>query len=239
MNHRTNLLTSSYSPQLSIVVYKSESENEFFLESHSINEQGQILEGKPLLQETLQGIVDVFFDERKNTSAIQGIIPDNLLSYTLLPGGNYRMVWFRPAEIRVIHFAKELKLDTNRCWVPAIVYLAERDDLSVYALKANTRPTENTKLFTAPFHNVADDGDVCLGNSIVKKPAVKTYLSLMKYWEDLFWLSEFTHLNGSNKTKSDMGKVWKRLLASKTKIKWSDTKELLPYEKNTLQSILK
>ena len=59
----------------------------------------------------------------------------------------------------------------------------------------------------------------------------------MKYWEDLFWLSEFTHLNGDHAVKSNINKVWKQLLASKAKKKWSDIDELVDC-KQTLKSIL-
>lgn len=235
MNSRTNTLMTTYKPELTVTVYKSA--NDYYLESHTINEAGQVMEGKPLLQETLQSIIGVFFDERKNMAQLGGLLPDNLLSFTLLPGGNYKLVWYRPAEIRVMHFTTALKLPTTKVWVPAMIYSVDRSSLEVFALKTNTRPTEKTKLLRAPFYNVNDDGDVCLGNANVKKPKDRSYAALIKYWEDLFWLSEFTHVNGDGAVKTDINKVWKKLLASKTKIKWSDIDELLP-TKLTLKNIL-
>ncbi len=243
MNNRTEILMSTYKPMLAIVAYASNTNgmsSEYYLESHTINESGALLEGKPLLQETIQEMVDVFFDERKNMAQIKGIIPDNLLSYEPLPGGNSRMVWYRPAEIRVVHFSAQLKISTGKVWVPAMLYVTEKNSLDVWALKSNTRPNAGTKLFKAPFFNVSDRGDVCLGSAQVAKPKDKTYENLMKYWEDLFWLSEFTHLNDSNKTKRDLTEVWKELVASKTKLKWSDLNELMPASnKLTLKSIIK
>lgn len=237
MNSRTETLVNEFVPQVAIVVYKAEGDN-FYLESHTINKAGQLTEGKPLLQETMQEVVDVFFDERKGMLDIKGMLPENLLSFEPYPGGNYKMIWYRPAEIRVLHFAKALKLPTAKAWVPAVIYKVERGGLDVYALKSNARPKEETKLFIAPFHNVSDDGDVCLGNAKVAKPRVKTYENLMKYYEDLFWLSEFTHRNGNNKTKDDMNVVWKNLLTSKEQTKWSDINQLQPYKNKTLKSIL-
>lgn len=237
MNSRTETLVNQYKPQVAIVVYKADG-NDFYLESHTINEAGQLTEGKPLLQETLQEVVDTFFDERKGMLNIKGMLPESLLSFEAYPGGNYKMIWFRPAEIRVLHFAKQLKLPTAKSWVPAMVYKVEKGSLDVFALKSNVRPKEETKLFLAPFHNVNDDGDVCLGNANVVKPRVKTYETLMKYYEDLFWLSEFTHRNGSNKTKDDMNVVWKNLLTCKEQTKWSDINQLLPFKNKTLKTIL-
>ena len=174
MNNRTTTLMSTYRPELSIVVYKND--RDYYLESHTINEKGQVMEGKPLLQETLQGIIGVFFDERKNMSQLTGILPDNLLYFALLPGGNHKLIWHRPAEVRVMHFAQALHLPTAKVWVPSMLYVAERNHLSVFALKANTRPTEKTKLFRAPFYNVSNEGSVCLGNASVKKPPIKPML---------------------------------------------------------------
>lgn len=227
MNSRSELLINTYQPQVAIVVYKSGVGDDFYLESHNINESGGLTEGKPLKEETINGMVDVFFDEKKNRIKITGFIPENILSFDTLPGGQYQMIWHRPAEIRVMHFAPHLKLKTGKVWVPAMLYVVVKKNLWVYALKRSGRPEFKTALFRAPFHNVSDEGLVCLGSAHVKKPSVNTYESLVKYWEDLFWLSEFTHLNGaSNPTKSEMDKVYQRLLKSKTKLKWSNIDEL-------------
>lgn len=238
MNQRTDELMKTYKPEMTIVVYRDG--QSYYLEGHSVNENGELMEGKPLLQETIQGIVDVFFDERKNMSHVTGIIPENLMAFKLLPGGNYRLVWYRPAEVRVMHFSKELKINTGKTWVPAMLYVAEGGQLDVFALNTTNRPTEKNKLYKAPFFNVADDGSVCLGNAKVTKPSERTYSNLMKYWEDLFWLSEFTHLNGSDdKTATRLQPLWKKLLDSKAKLKWQDLNELKPYSHLTIKSITK
>ncbi|RYY12152.1 MAG: PRTRC system protein B [Chitinophagaceae bacterium] len=234
-------LKKEFEPQLAIMVYKAKGHGEYYyLESHGINEQGQITEGKPLEQDTIHNMVDLFFSQRKDTTLLSGSIPDGLLSYAPLPGGNYNIMWYRPAEIRVMHFAQQLKLPTARVWVPPVVYSVRGNSLSVFALKASTRPKDETKLFRAPFHNVSDDGLVCLGSARVKKPSERSFKAAMKYWEDLFWLSEFTHLNGaSNPTKSDFNKVWKKMLTSRTKQKWSDIPGELKQTKKTIQTLLK
>lgn len=244
MNERTSHLVKNYQPVLALTVYKTENgegrRGDYYLESHDINEKGEVMQGKPLLQETIEAIVDVFFDERKNKVAISGMIPDNLLNFLLLPGGNYRMVWYRPAEVRVIHFSSILKIETTKAWVPAIVYTVEGRSFSVFALNANTRPKEATKLFMAPFFNVSDSGLVCLGSANVKQPKQKTYMNLMQYWEDLFWLSEFTHVNGNdNKTVTKLQPLWQKVMKSKCKLKWSDLKELKPYPKHSLKQLIK
>lgn len=227
MNQTTDLLLKSYKPQVGIVVYKSDLGDEYYLESHAFNDSGAMMEGKPLMEDTINSIVDVFFDERQNKIKVGGLLPENIVSFDPLPGGNYHMTWYRPAEIRVLHFEAALKLNTGKMWVPAMYYVVSRNRLFVFAMKKNTRPVANTILYRAPFFNVADNGDVCLGSAKVKRPTVNSYENIMKYWEDLFWLSKFSHLNGSsNPTKSDLSDVYRKLLKSKTKMKWSDLDEL-------------
>lgn len=224
---RTDLLLKTYQPEVAVVVYKSKTSDEYYLESHDVNENGTLREGKPLKEETIAGMVGVFFDERKNRIRVSGFLPDNVLMFDAMAGGQYQMMWYRPAEIRVMHFASQLKIKTGKYWVPPMLYVVNRGHLYVFALKKNARPELKTALFRAPFHNVNDNGDVCLGSAKVKKPGTNTYETLMKYWEDLFWLSEFSHLNGaSNPTKSELEKVYNRLYKSKTKLKWSDMDEL-------------
>lgn len=243
MNERTELLTKNYKPIQLITVFRSESsvtgEGQYYLESHDINESGAVMAGKPLMQETIQGMVDVFFDEKQNSITVKGMLPQNLLQFNLLPGGNYNMVWYREAEERVIHFAPQLKIPTAKAWVPAMVYKVDRKHFSVFALKTNTRPKENTKLCYAPFFNVNGDGLVCLGNAKVKMPREKTYDNLVKYWEDLFWLSEFTHVNGTDeKTVTKLQPLWKSIMAKKAKVKWSELNELKFYKQKTLKHLL-
>lgn len=240
MNQRTEILNKEYRPELSIVVYRSTDDTkDFYLESHQLSEYGKVMEGKPLRQETIQEMVDVFFDERKDSSQLSGVIPENLLQYKALPGGKYRLVWYNPAEVRMIHFVKALQIPSGKAWVPPLIYVADKNELEVYAFKAAGRPKDNTKLYRAPFHNVADDGDVCLGSAKIKKPQEKSFAAAIKYWEDLFWLSEFSHLNGaSNPTKSKLDQVWKKLMASKQKKKWSDLDELKDIKKS-IKTILR
>ena len=226
MNARTNILKKNFNPSLAIMVYDG-GDNDYYLESHNIDENGQILEGKPLLQETIQGMVNVLFEDYRSRTDITGIFPNNLLNFTLSRDGSYKMLWFNPPMVRVMHFAPALKLPTEKVWVPATLYRVINKELYVYSFIGEERPIEATVIYKPPFHNTSDDGKVCLGNAQVANPKDNTYENLMKYWEDLFWLSEFTHINGGNKVKSNMGELWQQLLYSKLQIKFPD-EELLP-----------
>lgn len=245
MNERTELLGKECKPVLSVVVYKAGEErrgnNNYYLESHDINDQGQIMEGKPLLQSTLSEMVEMFYEDRKERSQVSGFVPENVLCYSPLSGGSYKIIWYRPAETRYIHFAKQLKIKSGKASIPALLYRVNRTEFSVFAMNKEGRPTEKTRLFRAPFHNVSDNGVVCLGNAKVKRPLEKSFENVIKYWEDLFWLSEFSHLNGaSNPTKSDLGKLWSRIVNSKGRLKWAKLLDELKETKHkSLTNILK
>lgn len=116
--------------------------------------------------------------------------------------------------------------------LPALVNVVDKKHLDVFALINDDRPTEQTKLFRAPFPNVSGSGSVCLGNAKVNRHE-NTYAAIIQYWEDLFWLSEFTHFNGSDKIiKKPVEKFWQTLLNSKTKKKWSDYDVLIETKQN-------
>jgi len=245
MNEQTELLTRKYTPEVALIVYKApsralDSEKEhFYIESHSINDAGQLMEGKPLLHETIAGIVDVFRKQHKELSKLSGYIPENLLKYETQSGGHYQMVWYRPAEERVIHFSSSLALPSGKAIVPAMLYMATKKDLYVFALKTNKRPELNTGLLKAPFQNVYAEGKVCLGSAKVKKPVEKTFMAAMKYWEDMFWLSEFTGINGAgNDVNKNLPAIWKKAVKGKGPVKWCDINPLKAHKNLTLKSIL-
>lgn len=240
MNALTEDLLKEYSPKLAIVVYTtSPSEwRDCYLESHAITHDGKLLAGKPLKQETINDIVDVFYNEQKSRSKIDGFIPENLLQYSDLPGGFFKLVWYRPAHKRYLHFTDNLKIPSGEAWVPPMIWQVERKSLMVYALKSPDRPTPESDIFRAPFHNVSNGGSVCLGSAKVARPAEKTFMAEMKYWEDLFWMSEFSHLAGAETcTKTNPNMLWKRLIKDNT-IQWDQLDELLP-EDCKLKNILK
>lgn len=230
-----NQLTRTYSPALAIVVYNSPA-GEFYLESHSISKEGAILEGKPLLQETIQDIVEVFYRNKTEQSIITGFFPEALLKFEPT-GKKYEMIWYRPSCIKRLHFTEDLGIPAGDASVPALLYKVDKNDkLFVFALDSDKRPDYNTKLFRAPFHNLYKDGSVCLGNARVKRPAERTFSAEIQMWETLFWNSKFSHLNGSeNPAKTNINILWKQLIKSGSQ--W-DASELLPINR-TVKNILK
>ena len=232
MNGRTENILGKFKPSMAIIVYKNE--HDYYLESHAIDDAGKLLEGIPLMQETISGMVDIFMNDRMDSSIVTGLLPENVLHFSALPGGNYKMIWYRPAEKRHLYFVEGLHIPSGTSWVPPMLYMVEGNELSVYALHDNTRPKHTTVLYHAPYHNVSSAG-VCLGSAKAKKPKERTYENLCKYWEDMFWLSKFTHLSGENPTKTNVNMLWIKCIQDNN-ITWADLDELIPMEgrKDTL-----
>lgn len=220
MNELTRTMTTNLIPDRAIIVYKTDEQanhESYYLESHKIDSNGKMLEGNPLTEKTLSDIAKNFTKIQDSFIYADGLLPDHVL---LLDNrvGVKKFAWYRPAEKKMMYFSKALNIKSGLAWVPALLYIVDDYKLNVYALKDNKRPTIKTKLFRAPFHNIDSDGDVCLGNAKVKQPIKNTIDLHIKYWEDKFWLSEFSHiLGGSSPTKTNINTIWKNLLGTEKK----------------------
>jgi PRTRC genetic system protein B len=230
--------TEQFKPTIAIIGYQGceDSMQQWYFESHPIV-NGVYGEGRPLQTETLNGMLELMYSDHETEMKLNRFIPHNLLYYDMRPGGDYRLIWYHPEQRRTLLFVKNLELQSGEAWVPAMVYVAGRKNLMVYSLNSNDYPTEESKLYIAPFHNVSN-GVVCLGSAKAKKPKVQSLAALMAYHEELFWNSNFSHMSGGNFTKKTPGNlVWKRLLADAS-VKWSDIDELKPMNKQ-LTDLLK
>ena len=101
--------------------------------------------------------------------------------------------------------------------VPALIWLAERDSLYVFAVKDSERPTPETELFQAPFFNVWARGQICIGSA--QRPS-ESSASDPKAWEAMFWSSRFTHPNFKEKNRLidgiDPYEFWSQMLNDET-----------------------
>lgn len=110
------------------------------------------------------------------------------------------------------YYTKGLHVPDGTIEVPPLVWRwnASHMELQVYAFK-NTEayekikkvrtPDEDTDLFYAPFHNVYENGRVCLGSgwhSNIKE--ARTFKGIMEQMEHVFWNTRFSeiHHNGCN-----------------------------------------
>ena len=130
-------------------------------------------------------------------------------------------------------FKRDLNIPDGEYWLPGLVWHTERGLLNLYACKSK-RVSPNMRLYAAPFFNVSSQsGSVCLGNASMKQPGELTYHSLIKYWEEMFFLSEFSHISGNNPTRTNL------VLVVKNSTDTFDNDELIPISNRKLKDLLK
>ena len=138
---------------------------------------------------------------------LRGALPIEFLPSKVLVRSEDSITWWMPASMRRMFYAKEksnevAQLSGRRFPQPPLVFRAHKRHLEVRALLRNERPDLQTLLYRAPYWNVNDCGDVCLGTARV--PPQATVDSLPR-WESAFFESEFTHPNASKKLTEHPG----------------------------------
>lgn len=216
-------------PEMALIVYTSEedcSSGGMYIESHMIDSKGRLGAGAPLSQQCISDLASSFSSEQSVSPF--GKIPPNML-YSDNRLGHQKYIWYNPPKKQHMYFKDSLAIPNGEYHIPGIIYVAHGERLDVYAFKG--KKPEN-KLFKAPFFNTTD-GSVCLGSAKLAYPLNPSFDDIIRYWEQKFWNTEFTHLGGGgNPTKNNLVIVTKN---SKEKF---NEQELI--EMNiTLKSLLK
>ena len=230
MNNFTRNITRTMRPSAALIAYVCEDyyNKEYYLEIRKINKDGLMGTAKPVSHKFVQSLIENF-----STNALSiphGEIPEGLL-YADVRQGKY--VWNLPSCRRYLYFKSNLNIPNGEYCLPSLVWVVEHNSLSMFAYKAK-RLTPNTQLYAAPFFNVSSkDGKVCLGSARLKLPEKLTFVNYIKYWEDKFFLSEFTHILGTSPVKNNLVIVFKNSVNS------FDNNELIPVKKLKLKNLLK
>lgn len=165
----------------------------------------QIAAGRPLTREALKAM---FEDMAKRHSLNTDIIPEHVLSISA-----DHMVWWMPAGERNVFFNnKELGKRGAKVPHPPLLFAVVKHQWYVFALAKNERPNAETALQFAPYFNVYDSCAICIGSAQVPRGISANATA---QWENAFFDSEFTHINGKEKKAAHpRGEyaLWKELL---------------------------
>lgn len=146
----------------------------------------QIMPGIPATKEAIVAMM------KPLTNAITlnaEFLPENVLSFS--PA---HLIWWSPECKRRIFFDNgEFGKKTAVVPHPALVHVIIGSSWSIFALDTNKRPTKQTALFHAPYFNIYDSGQLCAGSA--KTPSTLSTESIPA-WEEAFFSSSFTHVNG-------------------------------------------
>lgn len=195
---------SSYIPKYNLVVYKNTKTLDYYVNMHNIDKMGRMGAGFPLSTRCITEIAGKFSKEEIQTP--HGTIPENMI-FVDNRINRLKYVWYRPPERRMMYFAKDLNIPDDFYHVPGLLYVVNDKKLNIYAYKGK-KP--NSQLYYAPFFNVTN-GSVCIGSPKIKCPESPTFEEFIKYWEEIFWKTEFSHLGGNtNPTKDNLVVVTKK-----------------------------
>ena len=200
---------------------------------------GNPINAHPLTEreaETLAKALIVKTKKEKNQDFLKpkGILPTNILQIN--PNiENGSVIWYTKSMIRKFYFTENLEIPNEMAEVPAMLWFANKRSLKIFALSSNRRPTEKTELFYAPFFNVYEDGNVCMGTVDVNIQNSTSLEEFTKKWEDYFFNSYFSHLmNEHNPIKGNCVSLWKNLVGTDN----SFPKEVLKNANRILKNLL-
>jgi PRTRC genetic system protein B len=194
-----------------LLIYHSGDRNQWELGGTFVTHHPVVLNGakRPELGPANPLTVDFV---RSLMHSLGGQIPIEFLPNNILARTDRALAWWTPAQKRPMFFGDtqgDLKGINGRIFPqPALVWMALDGGLFVRALKVSSRPTAKTKLAVAPYWNLYESGDVCLGS--MRAPKVSEVASIPQ-WEQSFYESKFTHGNVGRVTRHPGGfeGLWK------------------------------
>jgi len=204
-----------YEPKSALVFYESLDKNAtMYVEHFDMDRNGNPINAHPLtVNEATALAKSLHTDEEKDKTFLKskGILPTNILNIN--PSQNGSVLWYTKSQERQMYFVKNLEIPNGKAHVPAMLWFADKENLSVFALTSDKRPTEKTTLHYAPFFNVYEDGAVCMGTVDVNIKNSASVEEFIKAWENYFFHSYFSHLlDNYNPIKGNYVNLWKKLM---------------------------
>ncbi|MCW4451176.1 prokaryotic E2 ligase family D protein [Kaistella sp. BT6-1-3] len=229
-----------YYPTSALVFYQSKEQIEDnYVEHFDMDKNGNPINAHPLTEREAKVLakslaVNTKKEKRREFLNPKGILATNILHIN--PSENASVIWFTKSGKRNLFFSGNLEIPNGIGEVPALLWFATERNLTVFALANNRRPTENTLLFYAPFFNVYENGNVCMGTVDVDIKKSASLEEFTQKWEDYFFNSYFSHLmNGHNPINGNCLNLWKELIGTGNKF----PNKVLKKSNKTLKNLLK
>jgi len=201
-----------------LVFYHSQEENrEVYVESFDMDEDGKPINAHPLTLQESDSLADALLttpELDRDFLRCDSVLPANVLQ--VQQGSKGFAIWYTTACRKKIFYSSELGIPDNETALPALLWKADGSHLAIFALKDETRPTEKTTLYKAPFFNIYTNGNVCMGNVNVNIEKHSSLEAFIESWQDYFFTSKFSHLIESvSPVSENIVQLWKRLGSGK------------------------
>jgi PRTRC genetic system protein B len=239
--NNTNDITENYGtlyhPKSALVFYETKGINkDMYVEHFDMDKNGNPINAHPLtVKEANLLAKSLQTDEEKNKAFLKpkGILPTNILHIN--PSEKGTVLWYTKSQQRQLYFVDGLGIPNGKAQVPPMLWFANKNSLSLFTLTSDRRPTQKTLLHYAPFFNVYENGNVCMGTVTIDIQNSATVEEFIQAWESYFFNSYFSHLLGEyNPVKGNCVTMWKDLIGTDNPF----PKEVLKPNNKTLKNLL-
>ena len=200
-----------YKPVMSLVVYQSSNEaynSSVYVEEHTIRElkENQFTFGpaKPCRTKLLGKLLNSIRGIDAAKYYFTEIIPENVLSFNI-KDQELNLIWKVKRHYHELNFDKSHNISSSYVMNPNLIFKIKGNTLYVFAIK-NYKCNMKSLLYHAPYHNIYNDGRVCMGNAEIKWHLSDLTL-LINNIEEVFFSSKFTHLN-HKEFKKNINVIW-------------------------------
>ena len=214
-----------YQPVRALVFYEKQTdERTMYIESYDMDERGFPINAHPLSKRECSRLANALDNSdglKRSFLKPEGLLPKNVLYIN--PDHDGFAVWYTPQRDMPMMFTAELGIRDGNANVPAMVWKASKETLSVFALPTDKGIRATSKLCHAPFFNVYPDGKVCMGNVGINIPLECQLEAFMRQWEHYFFGSYFSHLFAEHlPIKGNIVQLWQHLVNTSDKFPVKD-----------------
>ena len=237
VNDITENFGTLYHPKSALVFYETIGTNtDVYVEHFDMDNNGTPINAHPLTVKEANVLAMALKTDEENSKAFlkpKGILPTNILHIN--PSEKGTVLWYTKTQQRQIYFVDSLGISNGKAQVPPMLWFANKSSLTVFALANDRRPTEKTPLHYAPFFNIYEKGNVCMGTVSIDIKNSASVEEFIQAWESYFFNSYFSHLLGSHSPiKGNCVNVWKDLINTDKPF----PKEVLKKNNKTLKNLL-
>lgn len=157
-------------------------------------DQKTLSNSEPLTEQTAKSLFNFLFDQDfAQNFFFKNIIPNNILKYKET---KKLVIWYTKPNSKHLQFDATLPIQDGTYPIPYLIWKLEGNQLKIYA--SNKEPNkENTNLFHAPFLNISENREVCMGTANFTSKS-NDYSKIIEKVENGFFNSIFTHTNHDN-----------------------------------------
>lgn len=220
MENIAALFNETYLPKKALVIYQSGDSNEHvYVEAYDMDKKGKPINAHPLsVKETaaLAESLNTSTELKNSYLKSRGLLPGKVLYIN--PAAQGFAIWFTPEQEVGLLFRESLQIDSGKAFVPPLVWKADKNGLSLYAVKDRKKPTLKTPLCRAPFFNLYNDSKVCMGTVDMGMDKIACLEDFTARWEQNYWDSYFSHMiGGVSPINGNIVQFWQQQVNSKRK----------------------